>query len=217
MTVFITIVMAACSAKMQTYDLSEEYATSLHYQPAESGAPVPETDAEKNKGALVGVPARNFYGGDLKRGGIWWAGKGIILTKGDTFALEATNVGPDNTPFGATFPPINLIKEPVMVKISARAEGAAGDEPVLYFQPSDVDGAQANAKRPFQKIENSPEFKDYYFDLRDIYNQAEPEKRKVNGAMINSVKFFINPGQSTGYTGVIYIKEIKVVPVEAGK
>ncbi len=210
-TVFIAL-LTACSGKIQTYDLSQEYATSLHY---EGSSAENKSEAEEEKSDLVGVPALSFYGGDLKRGAIWWVGKDITLEKGDVFIFDATNVGPDSIPFGATFPPIDLVKEKVMIKISARAEGKENDLPVLYLQLDDVDGYQANAKRPSQKIENSSEFKDYYFDLKDIYVQSQPKKHSVNGAMINSLKFFINPGQS-GYTGLIYIKEIKVVSLPAG-
>lgn len=199
--------LSACAPKIQTYDLSQEYATTLHYEG--SGADN-KAAAEEEKSDLVGVLARSFYGGDLKRGAIWWAGKDITLEKGDVFIFDAENVGPDSIPFGATFPPLDLIKEEVRIKISARALGST--TPVLYLQVDDADGYKANAKRPFQKIENSEEFKEYYFDLKDIFVQSVPKKHKVNGAMINSLKFFINPGQ-TGYTGQIFIKEIKVVPV----
>jgi hypothetical protein len=206
----LIVLMSACAGKLQTYDLSEEYATSLHYKGTDDEV-VGSEPAEEEKSDLVGVPARNFYGGDLKRGAIWWVGKDISLEKGDVFIIDATNVGPDSIPFGGTFPPIDLIKEPLVLKVSARAQGKDGDMPVLYLQVDDAEGHQANGKRPFNKIENSEEFKDYYFDLRDIYVQSIPKKQKVNGAFINSIKFFINPGQ-TGYTGQIFIKEVKVVP-----
>ena len=202
--------LSSCAGKMQSYDLSEEYATTLHYEGAAAGESKGEVVEEKSD--LVGVLARSFYGGDLKRGAIWWAGKGISLEKGEVFVFDAENVGPDSIPFGATFPPLDLVKEKVMLKISARAEG--GDAPTLYLQVDDATGLKANGKRPFQKVENSADFKDYYFDLRDIYVQMNP-KRAVNGAMINSLKFFINPGQAA-YTGKIYIREIKVLPYVAG-
>jgi hypothetical protein len=204
--------LSACSAKLQTYDLSEEYATSIHYKGTDD---IVKSDVvEEEKSDLVGVPARSFYGGDLKRGGIWWAGKDIYLEKGDTFVIDATNVGPDSIPFGATFPPIDLKKEAVGIKISARAETPDGTMPTLYLQLDDADKYQGNGNRPFHKIENSAVCKEYYFDLKDIFVQSTPKKHSVNGAMINSIKFFINPGQS-GYTGKIFITEIKVVPVPA--
>ncbi|MBX9850930.1 MAG: hypothetical protein K2X86_04145 [Cytophagaceae bacterium] len=206
--------LSGCAASLQTYDLNTEYATSLHYEGSTGGGSEEEED---ESGMLVGIPAKTFYGGDLKRGGIWWAGKGITLEKGDFFTITANSIGSDSIPFGATFPPIDLLVDEVVLKISARAEGKDGDMPVLYLQVADAGGYQANAKRPFQKIENSGEFKDYYFDLKDIYLQSAPKKHKVNGAMINSLKFFINPGQ-TPYTGKIFIKEIKVIPAaSAGK
>jgi hypothetical protein len=201
--------MFACSPKMQTYDLSKEYATSLHYQPTPGDEDAVEQEGEEGEN-LVGIPARTFYGGDVKRGGIWWAGKGISLEKGEVFIFEIDSVGSDSIPFGATFPPIDLLTEEVMIKISARAEGVNGSEPTLHMQVDDANGYQANAKRPSQKIQNSEDFKDYYFDARGIFEQSKPKKHRVNGAMINSLKFFVNPGQGP-FSGKIYIKEIKVV------
>ncbi len=201
-----TTLIYSCAGSMQNYDLNEEYATSLHYEGSTEGGN--KSQGEEKKSDLVGVPARNFYGGDLKRGAIWWAGKGIFMEKGEVFIFDAENIA-DSIPFGATFPPLDLVKEKVLIKISARAEG--NDAVTLYLQADDVDGIKANAKRPSQKIENSAEFKDYYFDVQDIYMQSNP-KRSVNGAMINSLKFFIS--SSTGaFTGKIFVREIKVVPV----
>jgi hypothetical protein len=202
----ISLFLFACTPHLQTYDLADEYAVSMHCEGKSGGNEAIEEEGE----SLVGVPALAYYGGDLKRGAIWWAGKGIVLEKGDVFVITAFNVGPGNTPFGATFPPIDLIKEDVVLKVSARAEGKDGTVPVLYLQVDDANGYQANAKRPFNKIENSEEFTDYYFDLKDIYLQSDPKKHKVNGALINSLKFFINPGEA-GYSGKIFIKEIRVI------
>jgi len=220
------IVLLSCGVQLQTYDLSEEYAIGLHNQeePAKKGAVIKEE--EEGKSALIGVTARSFYGGDLKRGGIWWASKGIYIERGDTFAIEVTPVGadslpsgatnpssnPDTHPFGATFPPIDLIKEPVMLKVSARAVSNDTSSAVLHLQVIDADGYKTNAKLPFHKIENATEFKEYFFDLRDIYQQIDPEKHKVNGALINGLQFFINPKEMPGFNGIIYINEIRVVP-----
>ena len=207
----LIVFVSSCAVKVQSYDLANEYATSLHYEGASAEDDGDAAEEESSKSDLVGVPGISFYGGDLKRGAIWWTGKDITLEKGEVFVFEAENVGPDSIPFGATFPPLDLIKEEVMVKISARAEGE-GESPTLYLQVDDADGFMTNSKRPFNKIEKSEEFKDYYFSLKDVFLQATPKKHKVNGAMINSLKFFINPGQAA-YTGLIYIQEIKVVPV----
>lgn len=202
--------MSACVATVHSYNMADEYGTSLHYGGMEGGA---KSDEDEGGSDLVGLPARTFYGGDLKRGAIWWAGKGIVLEKGEVFTITATNIGPDSIPFGATFPPLDFTKEKVMIKISARAESLDSvnkSEPSVYLQLGDADGNQANAKLPFNKIANSTEFQDYYFDAQDFI-QVLPKKRKVNGAMINGIKVFINPGQSA-YNGKIFIKEIKVVP-----
>jgi hypothetical protein len=224
------VALTSCGVQLQTYDLSEEYAMGLHNQeePEKKGAAKKEED-QSEKSALVGVLARSFYGGDLKRGGIWWAGKGIYIERGDTFAIEVTpaeadtaaggaNAAVDHThPFGATFPPIDLIKEPVLLKISARADSKETTPAVLQVQLIDADGYKTNAKLPLNTIENTAEFKDYFFDLRDIYTQNTPEKHKVNGALINGLQFFINPGETSGYSGIIYIQEIRVVPAPAAK
>ncbi|HEY8402920.1 MAG TPA: hypothetical protein VIK89_16760 [Cytophagaceae bacterium] len=205
----IALLMSGCSPQFQQYDLAEEYATTLHYEGSSKGG----GNEEDEDDGLVGMPAKNFYNGDLKRGAIWWAGKGIALEKGDVFIINAFNIGPDTTPFGATFPPLDLIIEPSVLKVSMRAESDDGSIPELHMQVDDAKGYKANGKSPVHKVSNKDEFQDYYFDLRDIYVQMFPKKHKVNGAMINSLKFFINPGQA-GYTGRIYIKEIKVVPAK---
>lgn len=221
------IALTSCGVQLQTYDLSEEYAIGLHNQeePTKKGDTKKQED-ESEKSALIGVTARSFYGGDLKRGGIWWASKGIYIERGDTFAIEVTHVGADSLPsgatnpssnldthpFGATFPPVDMIKEPVMLKIIARAEGTDTSSAVLHLQLVDADGYKTNAKLPFNRIEKSTELKEYFFDLRDIYMQNQPEKHKVNGALINGIQFFINPGEMPGYTGMIYISEIRIVP-----
>jgi len=202
--------LSGCTVQVQTYNLSDDIATSLHYEGSTSEDKLEDEGEQSN---LVGVPVLGFYGGDLKRGGIWWAGKGISLEKGDEFIYDIENVGPDSIPFGATFPPIDLIKEAVMLKISARAEAADSiGSPTLYVQFEDAEGYKTNVKWPSNTIENSAEYKDYYFDLTAIYTQVTPKKHKVNGALVNSIKFFINPGQKA-YTGLIYIKEIKIIPV----
>jgi len=220
------VVLTSCGVQLQTYDLSEEYAVGLHNQeePEKKGAAKKEEDATE-KSALIGVTARSFYGGDLKRGGIWWASKGIYIERGDTFAIEVTPLEADSTagatnpvvventhPFGATFPPIDLIKEPVMLKVIARGESKDTSSAVLHVQVVDADGYKTNAKVPTNRIQNSAEFKEYFFDLRDIYMQNLPEKHKVNGSLINGLQFFINPGETPGFNGIIYISEIRVVP-----
>ncbi len=200
-----------CAAKLQKYDLSEVYAPGLHYEGSEGSTKTAVVEEEKSD--LAGVPFRNFYGGDLKRGGIWFGGKGITLEKGEIFTFDAENVGPDSIPFGATFQPIDLIKEEVKIKISART---AGGSPTLYLQLNDAEGYNANAKWPSQKIEASEEFHDYYFDLKDMFMQSFPKKHKVNGAFINGIRFFINPGQAA-FTGQLFIREIKIVAVAPAK
>jgi hypothetical protein len=223
--VVLLIELTSCGVQLQSYDLAEDYAIGMHNQeePAKKGAVIKQDD--DGKSALIGVTARSFYGGDLKRGGIWWASQGIYIERGDTFAIEVSPLETDSNsavvnpsaaenkhPFGATFPPIDLIKEPVMLKLFARAESNDSSSAVLHVQVTDADGYMTNAKLPFNKIENSEEFNEYFFDLREIYMQSQPEKHKVNGALVNSLQFFINPGETPGFNGTLYITEIRIVP-----
>lgn len=203
--------LAACAPKIQTYDLNQDYATSLHIEGTEDKKET-KGPVEEEKSDLVGVPFRNFYGGDLKRGGVWFGGKGIAIEKGDVFMFDVENAGPDSLAVGATFQPLDLAKEEVRIKISARATGNVS--PLLALELKDIDGFMTNAKWPSQKIEISEEFKDYYFDTKDIFVQNMPKKHKVNGSMINNLKFYVNPGQQPAFTGQIYVKEIKVIPVK---
>ncbi|MFN3406043.1 MAG: hypothetical protein ACK40G_18255 [Cytophagaceae bacterium] len=202
--------LVACSPQFHSYNLAKEYASSLHYEEGYSEEKGGGQEEDSNAG-LAGMIAKNFYGGDLKRGGLWFGGADLFLEKGDVFEIEAENVGGDAAPFGATFPPMDFIIEDVVIKISARAQGKDGSEPELHLQMDDASGNQTNAQRPSVKIENSEEFKDYYFSLKGIWQQEVPKKAKVNGAMINGIKFFVNPGQD-GFSGMIYIEAIQIVP-----
>src|SRR6478752_4809539 len=180
----VVFLISSCSAEFQKYDLSEEYATTIHYE----GMSADDKPAEEEGASdLVGIPGRTFYNGDLMRGAIWYGGKGIILEKADVFILETINAGPDSNSFGATFPPLDLVSEQVLIKVSAMAISVDADTtgPVLYLQLGDASGYQANANMPFRKIVNGEGFIDYYFNLKDVYMQKVP-KRKVNGALINS-------------------------------
>jgi len=206
----VVFLISSCSGEFQKYDLSEEYATSIHYEGMSADdKPVEEEGASD----LVGIPGRTFYNGDLMRGAIWFGGKGVSLDKGEVYTLETFNVGSDSLSFGATFPPLDLVSEPVMLQVSAMAIGTDTIAPVLYLQLSDANGNLANASMPAHKIVIGNGFLDYYFDLRDIYTQLSP-KRKVNGKLINSLKFYINPGKDA-YTGKILIQEIKIVPANS--
>src|SRR6478735_4108086 len=93
----VVFLISSCSAEFQKYDLSEEYATTIHYE----GMSADDKPAEEEGASdLVGIPGRTFYNGDLMRGAIWFGGKGISLDKGDVYTIEAINVGPDSIPFG---------------------------------------------------------------------------------------------------------------------
>lgn len=203
------LLMTACAGQFKTYDLSEDYMTSLHYE-GSSGASGSEEDVDERKG----VPAIKYYNGDLLGGAIWWARKGIKLDKEDDFIVIADSIGPESTPFGSTFPPLDFTTEKIMLKVTARAEGKDGAVPSLHLQLVDANGYKTNASRPSQEIKNTDDVEDYYFDLNEIYVQSTPEKHQVNGGFINSLEFLINPG-GTPFTGKIIIEEMKVVPASA--
>lgn len=199
-------VLTACSGEFQTYDLAEDNMAGLHVKASGASSGTEEVELKR------GVPAKGYYRGDLLGGAIWWARKGITIDKEEDFIVIADGVGPESTPFGATFPPLDFIIEKMMIKVTARAEGDKDVE--LELQLHDGNGFMTNKKRPSIIIENSDDTEEYYFLLDDAFEQIEPEAHAVNGGFINSVQLFINPG-GEAYTGKIYIDELRVVAVKA--
>lgn len=204
----LAALMTACSGEFQTYTISDTYATSLHYSGSSQGAGAEEEDERK------GVPAKSYYNGDLIGGAIWWARKGIVIDKEEDFLVIAEAIGPDSTPFGATFPPLDFVSEEVQIKVTARAEYEEGDAPTLVLQMQDGGGYFTNEKTTSITIKNTEEVEEYFFTLDDVFKQKTPVPHLVNGGFINSLQVLINPG-GPAFTGKIFIEEIKVVPVKS--
>lgn len=199
------VLLSSCGAVFQTYTLDNEYATSLHFEGATGGIGEVE-DTRK------GVLAKSYYNGDLLGGAIWWKRSGLKLDKEDEFIVIADSAA--NTPFGATFPPLDFITDKVKIKVTAYAEGIGGLEPTLQLIMVDGSGYETNAKPSTIVVKNSDDTKDYYFELsEEMFQQSTPREHKVNGGLINSIMLVVNP-EGPAYYGKIYIDAIKIVSME---
>lgn len=187
--------------------LDGNYMTSLH----------PGEKVQGEKIEITGKPILKHNKGDLLKDRFWWKGEGIDISQNkDEVVIDCKNTGPNYTPFGSDLPLLNFAKEPVVIKIKARADGIEGTVPLLTVQFDDAEGKQANGKRPEARIGNTKDYHDYYFDCSDIWLQTWPDKKDVNPSIINKLLFFINPGNS-GYTGKLHIKEIVALPIDSLK
>lgn len=203
----LTLLFGACASQFKPIDLNNSYMTSIH-----AGEEV-----QGNKIIASGKPVLKHNTGNLLKDRSWWALPGIeIVPQKQGVAFDLSNIGPKYTPFGADLPLLDFKQQPVVLKITARAESNDGSLPLVSLQFDDAEGIQANAKRPEARIGNTQEFMDYYFDCSNMWLQTWPEKKEVNATIINKWLFFINPGGS-GYTGRIYIQAIQALPIDSLK
>ncbi len=201
----LLVLLSSCGAGFQTYTLDTEYATNLHFEGASGGLAEVE-DTRK------GVLAESYYNGDLLGGAIWWKRRGLKLDKEDDFIVIADSAA--NTPFGATFPPLDFITQKVKIKVTARAEGKDGLEPTLQLILVDGNGYETNAVPQIITVKNTDDTEDYYFELtEDVFQQNTPKEHKVNGGLINGLMIVVNP-EGPAYYGKIYVDAIKVVSAE---
>jgi hypothetical protein len=142
----------------------------------------------------------------------WWvANDQLFISKvGDTLQINSKNVGPLYTPFGKQITPIDFTGSEA-IKIRARATGETA--PILRVDLKDVNGMVANAAAPQVKIVKNGPFQDYYFSFKDKWKQSYPDAQKVDPTLISEMMFFINPGMN-GFTGTLYIDEIKVITAD---
>lgn len=160
-----------------------------------------------------GVSALKFNNGiiDNFKGDIysWWIGnEQLIISKvGDSLQIVSKNVGPSYTPFGKQITPIDFTGSEA-IRIRARATGETA--PILRIDLKDVNGMVANAAAPQVKFLKNGTSQYYYFSFKDKWKQAYPDAQKVDLTLISEMMFFINPGMS-GYTGKLYIEEIKAI------
>lgn len=201
----LSLLLGACATQFRPINLNTSYMTSIH-----------EGDVVQGEKIIAsGKPVLKHNKGDLLKDRYWWALSGIqIVPQKEGVAFDLTNIGPKYTPFGADLPLLDFKQQPVVLKITARAESSDGSLPLISLQFDDAEGMQANAKRPEARIGNTTEFMDYYFDCSDMWMQTWPDKKEVNATIINKWLFFVNPGGS-GYTGKIYIKAIQALPIDS--
>jgi hypothetical protein len=138
----------------------------------------------------------------------WWAGneKVNLEKKGDVMNVVCNNAGPGYELFGRAFEEMDFNKAQV-VRVKARAEGGS---PLLRIDFKDKNGYVTNGSPVQNKIEESTEFKDYFYNYRGKYTQAWPDKQIVDPSGIKETLIFINPG-GAGFTGTIFIDEIEVI------
>lgn len=174
-------------------------------------------DAYRDTTREVGIPALKYNNGDLMEGPVWWtgsnAGEELSLVQKDGYVIKFKNVGPKYTPFGQGLPGLDFSQN-LAIKVNCVSEGE--ELPLLSLQLDDVNGYQTNAKRPTNRIANDGKFRDYYFPLKGSWVQSWPSAHNVDGAAINKIMFFVNPGGSA-YNGTLKIKEIKVISADSIK
>lgn len=199
------LLFSGCTAKFSSVDMNDSRMATLH------------TEITDPMSDLSGRSALKYKNGNLHEGLDWWATTGITIAPGKSeTVISCINVGPAYSAFGADLQLLDFIKEPTGLRIQARAEGKDGDVPLLTVQFDDAEGHQANARRPAARIGNTADYQDYYFDLSNIWAQSWPDDANVNGAIVNKMLFFINPGGS-GYTGKLFIREMQVIPLDSMK
>lgn len=141
----------------------------------------------------------------------WWAGnEKVNLEKlGDQMVVACNAAGPTYELFGRAFNEMDFNKAQI-VRIKARSEGGS---PLLRVDFKDKNGYVTNGSPVINKIQESTEFKDYFYNYRGKYTQSWPDKQTVDASGIKEVLMFINPG-GEAFTGKIFIEEIEVITDE---
>jgi hypothetical protein len=138
----------------------------------------------------------------------WWAGnEKVNLEKlGDQMVVACNGAGPTYELFGRAFDEMDFNKAQI-VRIKARSEGGS---PLLRVDFKDKNGYVTNGSPVINKIQESSDFKDYFYNYRGKYTQSWPEAQTVDPSGIKEVLMFINPG-GEAFTGKIFIEEIEVI------
>ncbi len=155
----LLVLVTSCVSDIVTISLKENYMVGLHDNTQSSSTVEEET----------GIPALKVKNGNIKEAGYWWSGntKHLEITSGNELIIQCTEVGPNYVPFGSDLAVTDFVKNPVAIKVTAKAENGENETPILALQLDDVEGYQTNATRPSKRIDVTPEFKDYYFDCRN--------------------------------------------------
>lgn len=197
------LIAAGCVSGLQTTSIDDQPMVSVH----------PEVSGEQEE--LKGIPVLDYNEGYFAKDANWWDGSKAKLNRtSEARIFECENIGPNYSSFGAELSLLDMIEDSVVVRITAKADGKDGDVPLLTLQFDDAQGYQANANRPAARIGNTEEYVNYYFPLTDNWIQNWPDNHSVNGAAVNKMLFFVNPGGS-GFTGKIYIKEMRALPIDS--
>jgi len=138
----------------------------------------------------------------------WWAAneKINLEKKGDAMLLDCNGAGSNYETFGRSINEMDFTKAQI-VRIKARAEGG---EPMLRIDFKDKNGHTTNEFPAVNKILETPDYKDYYYNYSGKYSQTYPDKQTVDPTGMKDLIGFVNPG-GPGFIGKIYIEEIEVI------
>ena len=177
--------------------------------PTEQLNPVPNSGAVNVEKSAASVSIDDFSGEIYS----WWSSSNdkIALTKdGNTMKVQLKDVGPAFETFGRGFKTIDFNKTPI-VKVSFKSSDVPGN---LRVDLKDIDGNVTNAKPVVMDFQTGTDYVDYYFDFTGKFEQGFPSVRTVNPSQIIEMIFLVNPGGATGYSGTVYMKDIKAISVD---
>lgn len=132
---------------------------------------------------------------------------GVDLT-GDTLSIYASDVGPKWEEFYRDFSPLDFTNNKVIV-IRAKIDG--WKVPLIRLDLVDKAGNITNAKPQMVKVAPNTGFQDYVFRYEGAFKQNWPTKGMVDSTQIVKLRFNINGGQKTPYSGTIFFEDMKVV------
>jgi len=140
----------------------------------------------------------------------WWASneKINLETKNEALIIDCQGAGPGYETFGRAIDELDFTKAQIL-RVKARAEGGGG-EPLLRIDFKDKNGHITNAVPLIMKIQESAEYKNYYYNYDGHYAQTYPDNQTVDPSGMKDILGFINPG-GTPYVGKIYIEEMEVI------
>jgi len=138
----------------------------------------------------------------------WWAAneKIGIEKKGDAMLLDCQGAGTNYETFGRSIEEMDFTKAHI-VRVKARAEGGT---PNLRIDFKDKNGHTTNEFPAVNVIQETPDYKNYYYNYDGKYSQTYPDRQTVDPTGFKDVIGFINPG-GPPFTGKIYIEEIEVI------
>lgn len=194
----LTILIGGCQS-FQTATLPEKQPL-VHYKNGPDKTP-PINVKEYNNGVIddfsKGISRWNTSHGNL--------GLDIIS---DTLGIYADQVGPKWEEFYKDFSPLDFSEYQIIV-IRAKIDGWRA--PLIRLDLVDKGGNITNSKPQMVKVAPNTGYQDYVFRYKNAFKQNWPTKGVVDSTQIVRLRFNINGGKTTPYSGTIYFDDIKVV------